>query len=212
MSKKFRTLVGAIISASICSSCTSSGLSKVVKWGAVGIPVTGAFVYFGGRKLGLWGANGRGEVHSNYSYINGMDENGDLLHDGNDDAQSYNEGEVAKRAKKIKELVDENNYNTLKALYDQLQGNWENAESFLSFGAYGAEVTEVAKSYLKEMFELIFVSGVCGISERTYEDEVGFYVNILQCTFTIKFPEQGKVSIKVVDRRYNDTVLDVESI
>ena len=50
MSRKFRALVGAMLSASICSSCVSSGLSNGVKW-AVGVPVTGALVYFG--RLGL---------------------------------------------------------------------------------------------------------------------------------------------------------------
>ena len=218
MSKKFRTLVGAIISASICSSCTSSGLPKVVKWGAAGITVAGG-MYFGGRKFGLWGANRRRGVQSN-NYISNVDGDSNLLggNNDNDGAQLSNEEKVDICAEKIKGLVGENNYDKLKALYGKLQGNWGNVRNFFSFVNYNSEfassanVAEVAKSYLKEMFELIFVSGVCGISERTYEDEVGFYVNILQCTFTIKFPEQGKVSIKVGDRRVGDTVLDVESI
>ncbi len=207
MSKKFRTLVGAIISASICSSCMSSGLSKGVKW-AVGVPVTGALVYFGGRKFGLWGANRRRGVQSN-NYISNVDGDGSLLggNNGNNDAQSSNE-KVAKRAEEIRELVGEDNYDKLKALYGKLQGNWGNVESFFSFGKGGAGVVS---SYLKDMFELIFVNGECGISETTYEGDVGFCVNILQCTFTIKFQANGGVSIVVSDRSW-DQLFFIDSI
>lgn len=124
MSKKFRTLVGAIISASICSSCTSSGLPNSVKW-AVGVPMVGALVYCGGRKLGFWEANRRGKV----SYIGNMRGSVKLLGDSNDDDddQPSNEEKVAKLAGEIEKLVGPDNYNVLEEFYKLEKENLGNS-------------------------------------------------------------------------------------
>ena len=200
MSKKFRSLVGAMLSASVCSSCMSSGLSKGVKW-AVGVPVTGALVYLGGRKLGFWGTSRRKEVQLNYI---AMDGEGNLLGDdnGNDDAPLSDEKRVARRAGEIKKLVKEEDYNKLKAFCDEV----DKLDVWFRFEV-GKDDVEVARRYLKEMLELIFVSGECDIFEREGKNDVGFCVSVPLCTFTISFRTNGKVVIIVDDKRCGVTRL-----